>query len=243
MNRRANVLTALALLLIGLAAWAMGNLASRQTLGRPGVKLSNIPLLGEGGRLVRTNSVALPSQILGYEFQTKPVKDVELNSLPQDTIFGRGDYIASDGFWARLSIVLMGTDRTSIHRPEYCLTGDGWKIVRQDERSLASGGKPGAKVQRFDCRLKTLIDGQRTEVGGVYVFWFVAQDRQTSSHWQRQWWMIRELVTRGVLQRWAYISFFAPCLPGQEDATYERLTQLIQATSPYFEVTDDLATR
>jgi hypothetical protein len=185
----------------------------------------------------------LPTNVAGYEFRTIPVRNIELDGLPKDTVFGRGSYTARDGFWAQISVVLMGTDRTSIHPPEYCLRGMGCKIVRQGERSLASIGKPDSNVQRFDFRLTTEIEGQRKEMGGVFVFWFVAHDRETASHWERQWWMIHELVTRGVLQRWAYISFFALCPLGEEDATYQRLTELIQATSPYFEVTKSLATR
>jgi hypothetical protein len=72
------------------------------------------------------------------------------------------------------------------------------------------------------------------DVGGVYVFWFVSRDKQTASHWDRQWWMVRDLVTRGVLQRWAYISFFTPCVPGDEDAAYQRVSELIRQVHPHF---------
>jgi Protein of unknown function (DUF3485) len=158
-------------------------------------------------------------------------------------VFGRGRYVQADGNWVQLNIVVMGTDRTSIHRPEYCLTGVGWKVLKQADQPFGESGPGPRRVQRFDCRLRTESGGRPMDVSGVYVFWFISKDKQTSSHWQRQWWMIRDLVTRGTLQRWAYVSFFAPCAPGQEEAAYQRVSELIRATAPYFEISPDMASR
>ncbi len=245
MISRITILTALALMVTGLGALSVGWLSSRQVLDQPGVKLSAVPLIGEDGRLVRTNSVAIPTRVDGFQFQTLPVTDVELISLPPDTVFGRGAYRDPDGNWAQLNVVVMGTDRTSIHRPDYCLTGQGLKVTSRQEIPFAAPGKPGPKtVQRFDFRrLRTTPDGRSVEEGGVYVFWFVSRDRQTASHWQRQWWMIQDLVTRGMLQRWAYISVLALCPPGAEDDAFRRVSELISATAPYFEVSDQVASR
>lgn len=242
MTQRPQVITALGLLIIGLGALLVGGMASRQKLDAPGVKISPVPLIGEGGRLVRSNSVVLPQHVPGFAFESLPVTDLELSSLPSDTVFGRGRYVADgDKAWMQLNVVVMGTDRTSIHRPEYCLTGVGWKITRQQTLELAPEKGPGPKaVQRFDCLLRAQINGQPTEVGGVYVFWFISRDRETASHWQRQTWMVQDLVTRGVLQRWAYISYFMPCPLGQEDAAYGRVLDLIHKTLPQFEVTRGL---
>lgn len=245
MISRINLLTVSALMVMGLGALLVGWLSSRQILDSPGVKISAVPLMGEEGRLVRTNSVEIPRRVAGFQFQNLPVTDIELNSLPSDTVFGRGRYTASDGFRTQLSVVVMGTDRTSIHRPDYCLTGQGLRVTSQQEVPFAAPGEPGPKtVQRFDFRgmLRT-TDGQSVDVGGVYVFWFVSRDRQTASHWQRQWWMIQDLVTRGMLQRWAYISVLAFCQPGTEDEAYRRASELISATTPYFEVSGPVASR
>ena len=62
---------------------------------------------------------------------------------------------------------------------------------------------------------------RKQEVRGLYVFWFVARNEETDSHWQRIWWLTRDLLTTGVLQRWAYVSYFsAGFAPGQEDAAF-----------------------
>ena len=51
--------------------------------------------------------------------------------------------------------------------------------------------------------------------------------RVTNQDWERMVWMAGDLVTKGVLQRWAYVACYSVCLPGQEDATYERLKEVI----------------
>ena len=50
------------------------------------------------------------------------------------------------------------------------------------------------------------------------------------------WWMAQKLLTTGVLQRWAYISCFAVCLPGQEDALFEHMKRFIAASVPEFQL-------
>jgi hypothetical protein len=79
-------------------------------------------------------------------------------------------------------------------------------------------------------------DGQKQEVRGLYVFWFVARNEQTTSHWQRIWWLTRDLLTTGTLQRWAYVSYFTTCLPGQEDAAFGQMEKLIAASVPEFQL-------
>ena len=40
----------------------------------------------------------------------------------------------------------------------------------------------------------------------------------------------------GVLQRWAMISYFTVCAPGQEEAAFERLKKFISASAPEFQL-------
>ena len=74
------------------------------------------------------------------------------------------------------------------------------------------------------------------QITGLYVFWFVADNEETVSHWQRVLWLARDLLQTGVLQRWAYVSYFTVCEPGQDDATFKRMEQLIAASVPEFQV-------
>jgi len=53
----------------------------------------------------------------------------------------------------------------------------------------------------------------------------------------RMWAMTKKLVFTGVLQRWAYVRFYAFCDPGQEDATYDNIKRMIAAAVPQFQTT------
>ena len=50
------------------------------------------------------------------------------------------------------------------------------------------------------------------------------------------WWMARDLVRTGVLQRWAYVSYLAICDPGYEQETFERTKKLIADTVPGYQL-------
>jgi hypothetical protein len=76
----------------------------------------------------------------------------------------------------------------------------------------------------------------RTDAG-VFVYWFVADGELTASHGDRMWWMARDMLKTGVLQRWAYVIVWAPCVPGAEDATFEGLKRFIGAAVPEFHLT------
>jgi hypothetical protein len=51
------------------------------------------------------------------------------------------------------------------------------------------------------------------------------------------WQMAKHLLRTGELQRWAYVSVFAVCAPGQEDAAFERIKRFIAAAVPEFQLT------
>jgi hypothetical protein len=77
------------------------------------------------------------------------------------------------------------------------------------------------------------VGGQNRTFRCVYIQWFVADgDEYTSRHWQRMWWMARDLIRTGVLQRWASISYLSVCEPGREAAVFERLKKFISASAP-----------
>lgn len=233
MNRTKWIILIVALALIGGSAALLGRLQSNQKLGQPGVKTSPIP----GSHRLQ---VELPERVLDYTSEAIEVDKTTLEWLPQDTSFGQRLYRAPDGFQAAVSVVLMGSDRTSIHKTEFCLEGQGWQIDR------GASTETTVRVERpqpYDLPVTKLIatkdvqaEGRTVNARGVYVMWFVAEDELTARHWQRMWWMARDLLLTGVLQRWASVSFFAQCPPGAEDATFERIKHLIAAAVPEFQL-------
>jgi hypothetical protein len=195
---------------------------------------------------VGTHSVYLPPRVLNYDSEPQPVTDVVLNWLPKDTTYGQRMYKSPDGFVAVINAVLMGSDRTSIHKPEYCLAGTGWGIVDKQVTSI-----PIAEPHAYDLPVMKFLtrredpapNGGKVERRGVYVFWFVADNQLSADHMQRMIWMARDMIRTGVLQRWAYIACFAPCAPGQEEATFNRLKDLIAASVPHFQLATGAPTR
>ena len=92
-------------------------------------------------------------------------------------------------------------------------------------------------VVRLIASKEESLQGEKTKANGIYVYWFVAENQYTAKHNQRMWWMAKEMLRTGVLQRWAYISYFAICPPGGEEATFERLKTMIAASVPEFQLT------
>jgi hypothetical protein len=63
----------------------------------------------------------------------------------------------------------------------------------------------------------------------------VADGEQTPSHYQFMRWLARDLLRKAVWQRWAYVSYFAACAPGQEEATFEKVKTLVAGSVPEFQ--------
>lgn len=239
-SNRIWVVSAIAIVLIGLTSVVLGSLRSRQLLGEPGVKLLGKPILDEHGKPVGTNSVALPERVGGYWSTNMPVMDAELKDLPADTTFGKKRYYWSSGWidWIDTTVVLMGTDRTSIHKPEICLTGQGWH-PGPAELSSVTLRRPVSydlDVTRLVGRKTIKIREQDVDLRAVYAYWFVSGSHLTASHRERFWISFKELIRTGVMTRWAYVSCFAVCEPGKESATYDRMKEFIRMAVPEFQL-------
>jgi hypothetical protein len=248
MTRREGWLVGLALGVMAVTAGFLVSWRSLQQLGEPGVKLAAEPLPvverqpGGTNRVVGslTNQVHLPAQVLDYGSEILPLQSIVYDYLPQDTTYGQRIYQASDGFQIQNMVVLMGSDRTSIHQPQYCLTGSGWTI-HDAQKTLVRLDRPhpyDLPVMRMRMSRRFAIEGGRTvDLSGVFVYWFVADGLLTNDHHERMWWMARDLVLRGKLQRWAYVVCFAICPPGQEEATFLRIQEFLQASVPEYQLT------
>lgn len=213
---------------VGVLSW----LKSHQRLGRPGIKAVPIP-----DSVVM--KIDLPERVPGFTSTNIPEPEVVLGYLPKDTSYTQRIYTAPDGLEISGVIILMGADRTSIHKPEYCLPGQGWTINEKTVTNISIAGFGGRQmpVAKWIAgnSFKT-ADGKKQEVNGVFVFWFVADNQQTTDNYQRMWWLGRDLLKTGVLQRWAYIAYFAVCRPGNEEATFGRMKELIAASVPEFQL-------
>ncbi len=239
MNRQKIILVLIALLLMGGAAGVLARMKTNQRLGLPGVKTEPF---ADGANL----RVLLPERVLHYVSREIPTEAIVTNTLPRDTSFGQRMYLnpAGSNDQVQLTVVLMGADRTSIHKPQFCLEGAGWRI---DDKYSLETKIPIASPRPYELPVIRLVStrtmqnpqGQSAVVRGVYVYWFVADGALSGdmSGNERMWWMAKHLLTTGELQRWAYVSCFSVCLPGQEEATFERIKKFIAASVPEYQLT------
>lgn len=237
MKSRNWILFVVTLILIGGTAGALAWLRGHQRLGQPGIRATAIN--GAVGM-----KIELPEAVAGFISTNVPEPEVVLGYLPKDTSYAQRIYTAPDGMQISGTVILMGADRTSIHNADFCLRGQG---LNPDVKSVAEIPITGAAtyslpVARWDVNgTFQMPDGQKVKAYGVYVFWFVTKGRQTPSHFDMMKGLATNLLRTGELQRWAYVSYFAQCAPGQEDATFERMKNLIAHSVPEYQLPPDAA--
>jgi hypothetical protein len=222
----------LALVLMAGTAGALTWLRANQRLGKPGLKGSPIP------GSIRVN-IDLPERVLNFTSTNMPETKEVLGYLPQDTSYAGRVYTAPDGFRIQNTAILMGADRTSIHRPEYCMPGHGWTIGEKKIVDIPIQDDPPYQLEIARWNLSASFqqpNGQMITRAGVYVFWFVADNEETANHDKMLEWLALDLFRTGALQRWAYVLYFADCQPGQEDAAFERVKKFITAQLPQYQL-------
>jgi len=239
MTTKAKIIFGIALCLMVVLAAVLTRVQGMQHMGVPGVKVVERPVYRDDGEVVGTNAVALPETVLNFTSKELPVAKVVNDWLPKDTVYGQRVYEAADGFWLQTTVVLMGADRTSIHKPEYCLTGQGFQTTKVERDTIdiqQPHTYPLSVVKMTVHREVATADGKRIPQSALYVYWFVADQQLTADHNERMLWSARDQITRGTLQRWAYVSCFSLCHPGQEEATYSRIKEWIAASVPQFQI-------
>jgi hypothetical protein len=236
MNRQKLLSLIVTLLMFGSGVAVLAFFQTHQRLGPPGVKTRALPG-------VVNVEILIPEKVLDYSSAPVEQAAIVTNTLPKDTSFAQRLYQSADGFQMLMNVVLMGTDRTSLHKPQFCLQGQGWQIDQEASSTVAIPMERPVPYQLPVVKLiasrQVEMDGQRRTLKGVYVYYYVADGAlsASSSGFQRMWWMAQELVRTGVLQRWAYVTFFSVCPPGQENATFERMQKFIVASAPEFQLT------
>ena len=182
------------LALIAVTGGALTWLKRHQKLGQPGIKAAPIP----GSVAMK---IDLPAQVLDFTSTNVPESDVELGYFPKDTSFVERWYTSPDdspGISA--TVILMGADRTSIHRPEYCLVGQGFTCDQKEVADIPVGGVTPYRLPVAKWKVSRLVqqpDGQNVKISGVYVFWFVADNEHTTGIVPFQCYLVRDLLLKG----------------------------------------------
>jgi len=136
--------------------------------------------------LCEAPAVTLP-EIPGWTHEDLPPSEAETEMLPDDTIIKKRRYTASDGEWFVATVVIGGTSKSSIHRPELCLPAQGWRM--ENPRT--------ATVGDVEWRRLAISRGTGLPIGFMYTFYNQA-GYATASHVKRIW---RDVLDRSFLSR------------------------------------------
>jgi exosortase len=168
------------------------------------------------------NPIELPTSVGAEWFGRKEeVTALERQILPPDTGYSRKTYIPLENPDRQVffSVVLSGRDRSSIHRPELCLVGQGWTIIGRSEQRLEAAGGPPVRATVLRIQREVMLpDKQRVTVPALLMYWFVNDETTVPSY--------REMLWRGGLDRlrhlradrWAYVVEQTLALDGEAPA-------------------------
>ncbi|NLF22783.1 MAG: exosortase/archaeosortase family protein [Lentisphaerae bacterium] len=125
----------------------------------------------------------------------------ERTVLPADTGFLKGNYYDAYGRLYRVSVVINGASRQSIHRPELCLPAQGFSIERTRRIDLAA--TPSGRLPVTLVDLRRTVAGRNRTMGQVY--FFVSAHHATASHVVRMLVSIRDRALFNRVTRWAMV--------------------------------------
>ncbi len=184
--------------------------------------------------------------LLGTRWIGQPidVTAAEREILPPDTGFSHKLYASTSAPREEvlLSLILSGRDRSSIHRPELCLLGQGWTTLATRthtfqlptgaltatlltlEQKLPPNSAPSAPITHNPSPITA--PAKRA----LLAYWFINSTTQTPSHRAM---LLRDALDRLRLRsdRWAYLVALTPLAP-DEPASLERLQQILSLAWP-----------
>ena len=218
---------------VGVAALGallfLAHLAALPPRGQVGVRLAADGL----------NPVELPV-FLGTEWigRRTEVTAAERAILPPDTGYSRKDYVAVSNSAQRVffSIVLSGRDRSSIHRPELCVVGQGWTIQAVTEHRFSTPGRVPGGFPATVLHVQREVQTPRgvVVVPQLIVYWFVGGDTIERTYWRRLARDAWNRVFHARADRWAYVLMQTDARDG-ESAALARMQTVLDQTRPAFE--------
>jgi hypothetical protein len=150
--------------------------------------------------------LALPDAFANFHGLSASMTPAEIGGLPPDTGFARKDYFDSAGDDVTCTIVLSGSGQNSIHRPEACLTGQGWSLVKQENIpiQLKSGHLLVVRSLSLE-RDEVTPEHLHHTLHHYFMYWFVGDHVTTPSHFTRVFLSSWDRVVHNRAHRWAYV--------------------------------------
>lgn len=160
-----------------------------------------------------------------------PMAYGEWRALPRDTVIFKKQYFHNhreeDSVYA--GVVLSGSDRASIHRPELCMPSQGHTIEYAELIDVPLPGRNPLQIKILNLS-RRFPNGQK--VYTYYAYWFVGKDTETPHHLERMLWMATDRIFRNVSHRWAYISLSGQKPSVDSTAHHDTLRDIVQHLYP-----------
>ncbi len=134
-------------------------------------------------------------ELPGFVSEAIEPSEAERHTLPDDTLFDKRLYTATDGTWFQVTLVTGGRSKSSIHRPELCLPPQGFQMMNP----------PTIVVAGVDWHLVTLAFNDASTLGFAYTF-FNQEGFRTSSHLLRIFVDVWDRSILGRIDRWVMVT-------------------------------------
>jgi hypothetical protein len=128
----------------------------------------------------------------------------ERNILPADTLLRKRNYYDSMGDVYRVTLVVNGRSRRSIHRPEGCLPSHGFSMENNHVEHFVLDDGNSVDVSCTDLRRQAEVSDWRLGQG----YFFVSPRLQTARHLTRILSSIRDRAIHNRITRWGMVSIF-----------------------------------
>ena len=186
----------------------------------------------------------LPMQFASFQGKKVSVTGRELDILAKDTEFERASYANLDNRAhpaVQVSVVFSGKDiNNSIHRPERCLTAQGWNFVKE-RKVVVKGAMPdGSDIpfREIVCvKPVQLENGKTIKTMLVQYYSFFGHSMITEDHYGRTLQDMKDRLFKGYDQQWAYATFSMPVTqiyadqgltrPGRKTYTLEETEKIL----------------
>lgn len=140
-------------------------------------------------------------EIPGMRWERMEESEAERETLPGDTVIYRRNYHDAEGRWFQVSAVVGGRSKSSVHRPELCLPGQGFSM--SDPHTVSAGGTSWRRL--------TLEKGGEGRAGFAYTF-VNGTGFRTSSHLVRIFTDVWDRSIRGRIDRWVMLTVSSSCM-------------------------------
>lgn len=190
----------------------------------------------------------LPETVIGFTGEEQEVSEAEKTILPDDTLFAKKLYSPPGNADDTprhdkiiCQIVLSGSDKRSIHRPEACLRGQGWTIENGGTLPILLDDGSNLDVMQLVINRPIEYGNEKRTLKTLYLYWFVSQQSTTPYHWERIAKTNFDLLLHNQTHRWAYIIVSMPVLEGfvpggmDQEETLDTLKRFIAEAAPQFQ--------